>query len=174
MLVAAALFGEEEHLYVVDRDAHQVVIYDLEGHRKGSLGLCHQPGKSFRHPTNVAVFPDGRIAVADGYGNAYLHVFSSQGELLRTFGKLGIAPGALLSPHAVWPIRHGQVGGADRENHRLQLFDLDGNLLDVRTGFFRPQEIWGNGDGQLLLLDSIPSLSLLTEQAGALAAAVWC
>ena len=52
---------------------------------------------------------------------------------------------------------------ADRENHRLQLFDLDGKLLAVWTGFFRPQAIWGDGAGLLYVTDSVPSLTALTE-----------
>ncbi len=153
----------EERAYVVDRDAHQVVIYTLRGERIGVLGVRHQPSRPFSHPTDVAMMPDGRIVVSDGYGNANVHVFSPACELMNSFGEIGVAPGSFITPHAVCAIGNDRVVVADRENHRLQLFDLQGTLLDVWLGFFRPQDMWSDGDGHIFVSDSVPSLALMTE-----------
>jgi len=155
--------ASEERIYVVDRDAHEVMVYDLCGKRIGGLGLRHQPGRPFSHPTDVAVMPNGRIVVSDGYGNAHVHVFSPAGELIATFGDISTAPGSFITPHAVCAIGLDRILVADRENHRLQLFALDGGLLDLWQGFFRPQDIWSDGAGHLYVTDSVPSLALLTE-----------
>jgi peptidylglycine monooxygenase len=154
--------GPNGLVYVVDRDAHEVIIFDKQGHRIGGLGHRHQPGNPLNHPTDVALLPDGRIAVSDGYGNACVHIFAAYGQHVRSFGEIGIAPGAFITPHSIWPIGVNRIVVADRENHRLQLFQVDGTLLDVWTGFFRPQAIWGDG-AQIYVTDSVPSLALLTE-----------
>ncbi len=162
-MILVAEHAGEEHVYVVDRDAHEVMIYDLGGKRVGGLGVRHRPGRPFSHPTDVAVMPDGRVVVTDGYGNAHVHVFSAQGRLITTFGEIGTAPGSFITPHAVCAIGQDRIVVADRENHRLQVFALDGTLLDVWQGFFRPQDIWSDGAGHLYVTDSVPSLALLTE-----------
>lgn len=159
MLIA----GKNGKIYVVDRDAHEVIIFDSQGHRIGGLGQRHSPGTPFHHPTDLALLPDGKIAVSDGYGNALVHVFSDTGELIRSFGGIGVSPGEFITPHAIWPVGANAVVIADRENHRLQVFSLDGKLLDVWSGFFRPQAIWGDGAGHLYVTDSVPSLTALTE-----------
>jgi peptidylglycine monooxygenase len=155
--------GANGQIYVVDRDAHEVIIFNFRGHRIGGLGKRHQPGNPFNHPTDIAVLADGGVAVSDGYGNAHVHIFAADGKYLRSFGEIGIAPGAFITPHSIWPIGPNRIVVADRENHRLQLFHLDGTLLNVWTGFFRPQSIWGDGAGHLFVTDSVPSLTLLTE-----------
>ena len=152
---------EDGRVFVADRDAHQILIYNEQGGLQGRLGQRHRPGTPFNHPTDVALMPDGTIVVSDGYGNAQVHVFSPVGEWLRTFGQLGVERGSFLLPHAVWPVGNEHIVVADRENHRLQVFDLYGHLLDVWPGFFRPQAIWGDGQGHLFVTDSIPSLTLL-------------
>lgn len=157
------VIGDDDRIHIVDRDAHQVIVYDLAGNRLGTVGRRHAPGHPFNHPTDVALMPDGAFAVSDGYGNAQVHVFSAEGERLRSFGEIGVAPGSFVVPHAIWPIGPDRVVVADRENHRLQLFGLDGTLHGVWTGFFRPQDIWGDGAGHLYVTDSVPSLTLLTE-----------
>ena len=155
--------ADEERVYLVDRDAHEVLIYSLKGDRIDALGMRCHPGRPFSHPTDVAVMPDGRIVVSDGYGNAKVHVFSRTRELTTTFGELGVTPGSFITPHAVCALGADRVVVADRENHRLQVFDLEGNLLDVWLGFFRPQDIWSDGAGHLFVTDSVPSLALIAE-----------
>jgi peptidylglycine monooxygenase len=149
-------------IYVVDRDAHEIVIFK-DGRRVGGLGQRHEPGKPFNHPTDITFMPDGRVVVADGYGNGHVHVFSAEGEHLLTFGEVGTKPGCFLTPHSIWPIGEDHIVVADRENHRLQVFDVDGKLVDVWEGFFRPLAIWGDGGGQLYITDSVPSVTLMSE-----------
>jgi DNA-binding beta-propeller fold protein YncE len=157
------LISDDDRIYVVDRDAHEVRVYGLSGTLTHRLGRRGEPGRPFNHPTDVAVMPDGRVVVADGYGNARIHVFSAEGNLLTSFGDLGVEPGRFVLPHAVWPVGEHEVVVADRENHRVQHFNLDGSLLGVWTGFFRPQDIWGDGKGHLFVTDSIPSLAMVSE-----------
>ena len=77
---------------VVDRDAHQVLVYDTYGTQQLTLGRRHQPALQapFNNPTSAAVAPDGDIYVSDGYGNSVVHRFGADGRLKRTWG--GRAP----------------------------------------------------------------------------------
>ena len=148
---------------VVDRDAHEIRRYTAEGQFLSALGRRHCPGEPFSHPTDLAFMPDGQMVVTDGYGNAQVHVFSAAGELVRSLGGIGTAVGEFLSPHSVCALDGERFVVADRENHRLQVFDRCGDPLACWGGFFRPQSVWSNGRGQIFVADAIPSLSLLSS-----------
>jgi peptidylglycine monooxygenase len=148
---------ERDQICVVDRDAHEVIIFNRQGQRTSALGQRNRPGQPFNHPTDIAFMPDGRMVVSDGYGNALVHVFGPDGEHANSFS------GDFITPHAIWPLGVDRVVVADRENHRLQVFGLDGKLVAIWTGFFRPLAIWGDGARHLYVTDSVPSLTMLSE-----------
>jgi 6-bladed beta-propeller len=83
----------------------------------------------FNGATDVAFGPDGRIFVADGYGNARILEYRSDGKKVREWGSAGIGPGQFHLPHSI-VIDGETLYVADRENGRIQLFDLDGKHLD--------------------------------------------
>ena len=148
-------------LFVVDRDAHQIVICAPNGQRLGHIGERNTPHAPFNHPTDVAFCPQGTIYVSDGYANARVHRFTPEGEPITAWGTLGHGPGEFLNPHAIWVQPDGRVVVADRENSRLQVFSPDGALLAIWTGFQKPLDIWGDAEGRLYVTDLVPSLSLL-------------
>lgn len=148
-------------LFVVDRDAHEVVIF-RDRVRVGGLGRRDRPMLPFNHPTGVAVAPDGTIYVSDGYSNHRVHRFSAEGELIGSWGELGAGPGQFMNPHAVWVQPDGTVIVVDRENDRLQVFTAQGQLLDIWQGFVKPLDLWGDADGRLFVTDFVPSLTLLS------------
>lgn len=158
---------------VVDRDAHHVRRYSAQGVLLSILGRPHRPGEPFSHPTDIAIMPDGTLIVTDGYGHAHVHLFTPHGTLMRTFGLLGNAPGEFLTPHSVCALGREDFVVCDRENHRLQVFHIDGShepvLEAVWGGFFRPQSVWSDGKGFLYVTDSVPSLSLLARSGERLA-----
>src|SRR5665213_1408193 len=74
----------------------------------------------------------GDIWVADGYGSSLVHRFDKHGnELARLTGEEG--GGRFLCPHAVYidrrPGKNAELYIADRENRRVQVYDLDGQYL---------------------------------------------
>jgi hypothetical protein len=85
MLAAAP----DDRLFIVDRDAHEVVICSGDGQRLGGLGTRHRPLEPFNHPTDVAIAPGGDICVSDGYAGHRVHHFDAQGHLVRSWGELG-------------------------------------------------------------------------------------
>jgi DNA-binding beta-propeller fold protein YncE len=82
-------------------------------------------GAPFNMPTGVARGPEGQLYVSDGYGNARVHVFDEQGQLLFGWGEPGTGPGQFNLPHGIW-IDGDLVYVSDRMNRRVQLFDLEG------------------------------------------------
>jgi hypothetical protein len=100
----------DDRVLLVDRDAHQVMIFDTDGELRATLGERHHPrfGLPFNHPTDVAVAPSGEIYVCDGYGNAHVHCFSANGEHRFSWGGIGAGPGQFSTPHGIWVMADGR------------------------------------------------------------------
>ncbi|HEV2125980.1 MAG TPA: hypothetical protein VGW38_24760, partial [Chloroflexota bacterium] len=90
-------------------------------------------------PTAVAVAEErlggnGDIWVADGYGMSYVHRFDKGGRYLGSInGQEGDA-GPFKTPHGVaidWRKAEPELLVADRTNHRIQVYDLEGNWKRV-------------------------------------------
>jgi DNA-binding beta-propeller fold protein YncE len=148
-------------LWVVDRDAHEIVGFDAAGKPFARLGQRGQPGEPFNHPSDIAFGSDGEIVVADGYGHGRVHVFGPHLAHRVSFGEVGTGPGEFMTAHGVWVTRDRRIVIADRENDRLQVFDMTGALLSIWTGFKRPSDIWGDTEGRLYVTDGIPTLTCL-------------
>jgi DNA-binding beta-propeller fold protein YncE len=88
-------------------------------------------GGPFNLPTDIIVAPDGSYFMSDGYGNARIHKFSADLQLVKSWGEPGNGPGQFNLPHGLWIDRNGRLLVADRENDRVQVFDQDGKLLSI-------------------------------------------
>jgi hypothetical protein len=155
--------SRDDRLYIVDRDAHEIVICSRDGQRLGGIGGRHRPLEPFNHPTDVAFGADGEVFVSDGYAGAKVHRFDSGGRAIASWGELGDGPGEFLNPHAVWILNDGRVVVVDRENNRLQVFTSDGKFLDAWSGFKQPLDIWGDAEDNLFVTDLVPSLTMLAR-----------
>ena len=146
---------------LVDRDAHQVLVCTLEGEVLFTLGARHEPcfQAPFNHPTSACFADDGDIYVADGYGNSRVHRFSDTGQHLCSWGSPGTGPGQFSTPHSVWVDRRNRVLVADRENHRVQLFERDGEYLASWDGVYKPMDITEDADGRIYVSDQIPRVT---------------
>jgi len=116
---------------------HQVFKLTPEGEVVMTLGTKGVPGNDSEHfnaPTAVVVDPiDGDIFISDGHNeqtNARIVKFSKDGEFIRSWGKLGSAPGEFNVPHALALDSQGRVFVADRGNARIQIFDQDGKFIE--------------------------------------------
>ena len=95
--------GPDDTVYLTDRDAHQVLLYDTSGNLLQSLGTRDHAAMQapFNHPADVCVAPSGELYVADGYGNSSLHRFSATLDYISSFGSPGSGPGQFRVPHSV-------------------------------------------------------------------------
>ena len=156
--------SSDDRVFLVDRDAHEIVECDADGAVAGRLGKRHRPvfGAPFNHPTDLAAAEDGELYVTDGYGNALVHRFAADGALIGSWGGSGTAAGCFTVPHAVCVDRQDRVLVADRENDRIQLFDRNGIYLTEWTGFYHPMDLFVDDRGLVFVSDQTPSVSLLS------------
>ncbi len=152
--------ASNEAIYVVDRDAHEVIKF-CGDKRVGGLGTRYGPREPFNHPTGVAVAPNGSLYVCEGYAGHTVWHFDSDGQILSQWGSHGRGPREFVNAHALWVRPDGSVVIVDRENDRLQIFDPNGVLLHIWTGFVKPLDVWGDSKGRLYVIDLAPSLTLL-------------
>ena len=156
--------GPDDTVYLTDRDAHQVLLYDTEGRLLRSLGTRDQAAMQapFNHPADVCVAPSGELYVADGYGNSSVHRFSAAGDYLSSFGSPGSGPGQFRVPHSVRVSSDGRVYVADRENHRVQVFTAEGQFVTEWTDFKCPMGVHIDAAQVVYVTDQIPRISLYT------------
>jgi sugar lactone lactonase YvrE len=125
------------NLWATDMGAHRVLKFSP----RGKLLLALGTGKAgtgddqFDRPTDVAFGAGGEVYVSDGYGNSRVLKFTPEGRLIKSWGKLGKAPGEFRLPHSILVDTRGRILVGDRENDRIQLFDEEGKLLEIWDGF---------------------------------------
>ena len=136
--------GADDCVYCTDWVDHTVRKCTLDGEVLMELGEPNKPapymsGKPFNRPTHTATSPDMRyLYVTDGYDNAKVHKFSADGELLESWGGPGADPGEFNLPHVIHCDEEGRLYVADRENHRVQFFDAEGNYEGQISNLHRP------------------------------------
>ena len=144
--------GPDGALWTADDDGHCVRRFTWDGELQLTIGTPGQgspvhSGDPFNRPTKVAVDPrSGALYIADGYGNARVHKYSPEGEHLLSWGEFGTGPGQFNLVHSVCTDDAGRVYIADRENHRVQIFDDQGTCLDQWNDMHRPCGLLVSGD----------------------------
>ena len=98
----------------------------------------------------MAVAADGSIFISDGYGNTRVHKYSPTGDHLLSWGEPGIDPGQFMCPHNI-ALRGGRVYVADRESHRVQIFDLEGRLVALWNNIHRPCDLSIGPEGHIYI-----------------------
>ena len=133
----------DDILYCTDDGGHFVRKCTTEGKVLLEIGVPGQAapymsGTPFNRCTHTALSPKGEIYVSDGYGNARVHKFSPDGKLLLSWGEPGTDPGQFNIAHNIAADPQGWVYVADRENHRVQVFDGNGRYETQWVNMHRP------------------------------------
>jgi sugar lactone lactonase YvrE len=131
----------EQFLYCAQTKAKRVLKLKLDGtivweipfdKFKESGKFPDGPGKF--NPTSAVCGPDGSVYVADGYGTSWLFKFDKDQKFVKSFGGPGTEPGKFKTCHGIGLDKRGEkplLLICDRENRRLQYFDLDGNFVKI-------------------------------------------
>ena len=135
--------GPDDTVYLTDDGDHTVRHCRLDGTVLMTIGIPGRPtsfmsGLPFHRCTHTALSPKGEIYIADGYGNACVHKYSPDGKLLFSWGEPGTDPGEFNIVHNICCDGEGWVYVADRENHRVQVFDGEGKYEAQWNNLHRP------------------------------------
>ena len=124
-------------LWATDSAAHVVHKVSPEGRLLMTLGKKGVAGDNtsrdlFNQPNHVALAPNGDIYVSDGYVNARVVHFSSDGRFVRIIGGVkGSQPGQLQLPHGVALDSRGRILINDSDNQRVSVFDKEGAFVEA-------------------------------------------
>jgi DNA-binding beta-propeller fold protein YncE len=172
------------NIWTVDSGSSMVLKFSPQGEKLMEISVGEQPaGRGGSNGTSdIAFGPNGRIYIADGYGNARILEYNSRGERVRQWGSAGTGPGQFNQPHGVAVDDQGIVYVADRNNARLQRFDLDGKYLGewnhlgkVTAVAFRNGTLWigtqyrnvpNEADGWHMLIDRKTGTILALTESG--------
>lgn len=155
--VHSMYIDSEGNLFCADDDGHVITKWSPEGELLLTLGEKGQAtdtgydgrdylsikrgGPPFNRPTDISVASNGDIYVTDGYGNARVHCFSAEGDLKFSWGEPGDGPSQFHIPHGLVIDNQDRVLVSDRENNRIQIFTLQGELITIWEGLYRPNSI---------------------------------
>lgn len=137
-------YDPDKHVWIIDDDLHEIHKFTNEGERVMTLGERGVPGRgpnNFNRPTDIDWLPDGTFFIADGYAGTRVAKFDPGGEFLLDWGQPpedpdNPGPGEFWSVHSIGISKDRRIFVADREHHRMQVFDENGNFLDMwPTGY---------------------------------------
>jgi sugar lactone lactonase YvrE len=147
----------ERHVWVVNDARHQIYKFSNDGKRLvltlGEADVAGADGSHFGRPQDLAWLPDGTILVADGLTNARVAKFDRNGTFLGEWGTRGAGPGQLTGVHGIAVDKSGRVYVADRSNHRVQVFDQKGTVLDIWPNLRQPNDILISRDQHVWVAD---------------------
>lgn len=118
------------NIWTVDSSSSMILKFTPQGEKLMEISVGEQPtGRGATSGTSdIAFGPNGRLFISDGYGNARVLEYSAKGERVRQWGSAGSGPGQFRQPHGI-AVDDGIIYVADRQNGRLQRFDLNGKYL---------------------------------------------
>ncbi len=156
--------GPDGTYWLSDDLHHTIRQFTAEGKLLLTIGdpdtpATLQSGKPFNRPTHVALCPKrGDVYVSDGYGNSRVHKYDPRGRHLLSWGEPGTDPGCFNLPHNIATDGEGLVYVADRENHRVQIFDDKGHYLGQWNNLHRPCGLYADrSNGSLFYVGELPT-----------------
>ncbi|MDZ4831694.1 MAG: hypothetical protein SGJ09_16035 [Phycisphaerae bacterium] len=167
--------SDREYLYHCDVNRRRFAKTTLDGELLWETGAPLQArvgdqvvyeSQDAWNPTNVAFHPSGDVFLGDGYGKSFVHRFTKNGEWKATIATPGANAGEVSCPHGLWIDDRGSeptLAVADRGNHRIQYFSLDGKHLRFVTGGMR-QPCHFKTRGDLLLVPDLSSVVTILDK----------
>ena len=146
---------------------HQVIKFSPAGDVLLRLGEAGVPGRGpgqLNEPCDVVIAPNGDIFVADGHSGQFgagplgktgrILKFDKDGTFIKEWGEIGEDQGEFRTPHALAMDSQGRLFVADRGNHRIQIFNQNGNYIDSYYQFGRVSGLFITQDDMLYAIDS--------------------
>lgn len=127
-----------EYIYAARPSRHEVIKLTLDGKQLWAINAPMEAGifkdaNGFK-PCAVTVAPDGSIFVADGYGSNFVLKFDQDRKFVKAFGGPGEEEGKFKTCHGIAldpRFKEPLLLVCNRNNNRVEHWDLDGNFLRV-------------------------------------------
>lgn len=128
------------NVYVADSNNSRLVAYAPDGKVRWLLGENKvQGGEVMQLPRGVSVAPNGNIFVTDAFQHA-IYIISPEGKLLSKFGERGTADGQFSFPEGISISPSNKMYLADRQNNRVQIWQLSDDLPKTDPSLIRKWE----------------------------------
>jgi sugar lactone lactonase YvrE len=151
----------ENNIWTTDVVGHTVTKMSWEGRVLLVLGVNGQSGDGdnaahaglLNQPNDVSIGPAGDIFVAQGHGMGDPRVlrFDKTGKFIKSWGGKGTGPGQFDIAHSIAIDAAGLVYVADRQNRRIQVFNVEGGLVKEWKYAGLPCGLYINRDGRMYL-----------------------
>ncbi len=154
-------------VWVTDLKRHQALQFTLEGKLLKTLGKKKKKGDApdrFNRPTDFAFSKSGDIYISDGYKNTRVVCYGPDHKVKKIWGSKGDGKSEFDLVHAVAIGADDRVYVADRENLRVQIFDLDGKYLTEWNHVGKPYGLYTTADSKIFICGINPD----TKKLGAL------
>ena len=123
-------FSDKGNVFVTSAfDDDCILVYDSNGKKKTTIGSGEL---EFEHPLGITI--NGEIVYVAECGGHGIHVLTTGGECLGTFGEHGSGIGQFNSPCDIQISPEGKVYVADRDNSRIQVFHSDLTVSHIIDG----------------------------------------
>ena len=138
------------NIWTVDSGSSVVLKFTPQGQQllRFEIGDLPGGGRGTRGAADIAFAGGGRLFVADGYGNARVLEYDGRGRRVRQWGSAGTGPGQFHLPHGITVV-DGVVYVADRQNGRIQWFNLEGKYSGEWNHLGKTFSITAAPDGNL-------------------------
>lgn len=158
--------GPDGRLYVADSGNHRIAVFE-DGQLVLQFGSFGEATGQFNEPWGVAVDEDA-IYVADTW-NHRVQIFELDGTFRTSFGQSGTVDatqatslgGVFFGPRAITLLPENRLAVTDTGNHRIQIFDRQGNFVQAIGGlgalggqFYEPVGLAVAPDGSLMVNDT--------------------
>src|SRR3984957_15465639 len=140
--------GPDDSISLTDDGGHFMRKCSLDGKVLLEIGVPGKPalymsGEPFHRCTHTALSPKGDyLYISDGYGNSRVHKYTPDGKRVTSWGEPGTDPGQFNIAHNICCDPDGWVYVADRENHRVQVFDGNGKYEAQWNNMHRPSGLY--------------------------------
>jgi hypothetical protein len=156
---AGVIFGDEERLFVSDASG-RVLAFDADG--AFLFGLTSAGDAPLVRPTGLAYSPQRHwLYVVDTPAHR-IHVFTTQGETLHSFGGRGDAPGRFNFPTHIFWAAPGELYVTNSLDFRIDILDETGAPLgsfghhgDGSGDLAMPKGVAVDRDGVVYVADSL-------------------
>lgn len=145
--------------FIADVLARKVYVFDEKDAFLGEFPNALNQA-ALASPTNVAIDVDDNVYVTDTM-NFVVKVYNKEGDLIRSIGEIGDAPGSFARPKGIAIDSDQHLYVVDSNHDNFQIFDRNGNLLlfigrnGSRPGeFYLPSGIFVDSKDRIYVADT--------------------